>query len=112
MVEIPFATDLGYDKVYPGINSAESKCYICKEISELYIDYMVGTHTLLEDLKIFEEIFKKNHLNYFVVEKDEEEVTVRLGACSKHLTNLRNLEKAVEENKHMLSEDIIKENIK
>ena len=111
MKEIPFATDLGYGKVYPGINSEDSKCYICNNISELYIDYLVGTHTLLEDLKIFEEIFQKNNLNYFVVEKDEEEVIVRLGACSKHLNNLKNLEKVVEENNDMLSEDIIKKNM-
>jgi hypothetical protein len=111
MKEIHFATDFGYGKVYPGINSEHSKCYICNDISELYIDYMVGTHTLLADLKIFEEIFKKNNLKYFVVEKDEEEVTVRLGACSKHLKNLKDLEKAVKENKDMLSKDMIKKNI-
>jgi hypothetical protein len=108
MVQIPFAKEGTQGSFFP-VYRNHPLCYLCDNPSSNYAQYLVGTHDLVRDLKLFKNLFDNNKLHYQV--RDAEDAMIELGACDKHLENLRSLEKSIHDNGKTLSEDLIKKNI-
>lgn len=104
---IPFTAESGEKGVIQTpYRDNHPNCYICGENSNWIIEYLVGVHNLEGDLREFRDLFDKNGLKYFIVDRDD--ACVEIGACNKHKQDLENLSEKVDENKGLLSKRVLK----